>query len=115
MPNGARASSTSIAVDRRIARSGVRKISRARIISSLSDLNKERKPEHRRLTCISGARRYHLGKYRLATFPVTLWLIWRPKKPLRPQRALKSRANAPLQTRERPIFANMAINKEIFG
>jgi hypothetical protein len=51
----------------------------------------------------------------LATFPVTLSLIWRPKKQLRPQRALKSRANARLQTRERPIFASMAINKEILG
>jgi len=32
-----------------------------------SNLNKERKREHRRLTCISGAPRYRLAKYHLAT------------------------------------------------
>jgi hypothetical protein len=79
-------------------------------------LSKERKREDRRLTCISGALRYRLAKYRLAKFPAIRSQIRRPKKKSPYHRAaFKSCVSAHFHIREQPAYESTSLNKNKKG
>ena len=75
-------------------------------------LNKERRREDPRLTCISGALRYHLAKYLLATFLGIRRQSRFPKEKSRRHRAaFKQCASGQFHIREQPAYGNTVVNK----
>ena len=65
-----------------------------------------------RLTCISGALRYRLARYRSAKFPAVRSQIRRPKKKSPHHRAaFKLRASAHFHIPEQPAYGSTALNK----